>query len=1302
MVRPIRTSVPLFCVINASHAFCSILFFLCIPVRAALTAALFSKSLRLSRLQRQSRNSGQVVNLMSTDVAHLQEMLPYSHMLWSAPLQIAVALWALWTQVGIALLSGLGVMLVLLPMNVYFTTKVSAVQTDLMARRDKRVKLSSEMVSHMQFVKMSAWERCFGQVISEAREFELAALWRYSLFQAGQDVFWNGLPVLVSLATFATFALLGRDELTPSRAFTALALFNILQFPMSVLPYVINDVVEAVVSLRRLSDFLLAPELQPESFSHLREPSCRAGQAAIHIEGATYSWSDAHSAADSALEDVNLSIPRGKHVAIVGRTGGGKSALLLGILGDLNKVCGTQAVRGSIAYCEQAAWIQNMTLRDNILFGRPYDVQRYQSVLSACALEADLAALPGGDQTEIGSNGINLSGGQRQRVSLARAVYSNADIFLLDDPFSALDAHVSQHVVAHCLQTLLKHKTVVLATHCHAVLPMMDSLIVVDKRDAGPCFIRDAGTLAQLRERGIDFENLLLSPKHDASVDETQSLPPSPPRLDSESSPLKAACGTSHSGLALPRATSASSLSTLAVADLPRVSSASASEAFQHSPQSSFTALARSQLPPTNTPSSNSAKVVSESARASIDAADSEFSAQHNIEFFDDAGANTDAVAAALVPKRTGQLTDAEERAHGAVEWSVYQAYIAGAGGWCFAALPFMLVLALVTAAGIGTDRWLAYWSTVEDSHAGHNTTALARSFLATPMHAPNHALSATAFWHTGMSAVAAIDLGDKQSTWFYLGIYSAFSLGGILLSLAGLLLLIFVSFRAARKFHDDVLFALMRAPMSFFDVTPIGRVLNRLSQDINVVDESLPENLYSYLQQLFVVAGVLLLICSISPLLIVAVLPVAWFYSAVQRLYLASSRDLKRLVSVGRSPIFSHFVESLRGAASIRAFAKTKPFTAQHIAMVDDNLKPYYASVAINRWLAIRLEFVGNLISAATALLAVSNRGSLGAALGALSISYTMRVTSTLNWMVRTASDLETNIVSLERLLQLISVPSEAPDIVRDRRPDASWPQHGAIEVKHLCIRYRPELPLVLRDVSFAIRAGEKVGVVGRTGSGKSSLMLALLRLVEACPVEPAAEPDRIGGAIFIDGVDVSRIGLADLRSRVAILPQDPVLFSGTLRFNLDPFQASSDEQIWAALERANLTAFVRALKGQLDFEVAEAGANVSHGQRQQIALARAILRRPRIFLMDEGTSAVDSETDAFIQRAIQECFADATVLIIAHRIDTVLGCDRIMVLDAGRVSEFDSPAALLARPHSAFAKLAAAARVERGSGSA
>lgn len=515
----------------------------------------------------------------------------------------------------------------------------------------------------------------------------------------------------------------------------------------------------------------------------------------------------------------------------------------------------------------------------------------------------------------------------------------------------------------------------------------------------------------------------------------------------------------------------------------------------------------------------------------------------------------------------------------------------------------------------------------------------------------------------------SSTDVTSDDERDLFLGVYSALGVSQCVLVLLQALALATGTIIASRHLHQRMLDNIMRSPMSFFETTPQGRIMNRFSKDISGIDDMVPRSVSSFLRTFFAVIASIFTISFATPIFLVIIVPLGVLYVFIQRIYVASSRQLKRIESVSRSPIYNNFLETINGTSTIRAFAQQQRFIQGSYAIVDENQVSYYPSISSNRWLAIRLEFIGNLIIFFAAVFAVVSRNSLQSGLVGLSVTYALQVTQTLNWMVRMSSDLETNIVSVERVKEYSETPTEAEWIVPDNRPPEEWPEAGNIVIEEFDLKYRDGLPLVLKQINCDIKPGEKVGIVGRTGAGKSTLTLALFRILE-----------RAGGRIVIDGVDIAKIGLQDLRSRLTIIPQDPVLFSGTLRVNLDPFDSHTDEELWTILEMSHLKNFVSGLAEGLLHPVTEGGENLSVGQRQLVCLARALLRKSKILVLDEATAAVDLETDELIQQTIRQEFADRTVFTIAHRLNTIMDYTRIMVLDKGFVVEFDSPENLLA----------------------
>ncbi|CAF2747057.1 unnamed protein product [Rotaria sp. Silwood2] len=485
-------------------------------------------------------------------------------------------------------------------------------------------------------------------------------------------------------------------------------------------------------------------------------------------------------------------------------------------------------------------------------------------------------------------------------------------------------------------------------------------------------------------------------------------------------------------------------------------------------------------------------------------------------------------------------------------------------------------------------------------------------------------------------------------------------------------------AYAASRRLHSSVLFGVLRAPMAFFDTTPIGRIINRFAKDIDAIDSSLPTSFSSSFTTLAQVLITIIILIYGSSFAICALIPLAILFSFVQRVYVASSRQLRRLDSSTRSPVYSNFGETIQGLSSIRAYNVQQRFIDLSDRLLDRNQSCYFASTISNRWLAIRLEAITNALTLCTALFAVLMRDRLTAGIVGLTITYSMQITQSLNWLVRMASDIETNIVSVERVNEYTALKPEAPWEISNKKPPPDWPNTGEIQINNLSIRYRENLELVLQDITVNIQSGEKIGIIGRTGSGKSSFCIALFRIIE-----PA------NGEIIIDNVDIRHIGLHDVRSRITIIPQDAVIFAGTVRFNVDPFGSYSDAEIWAALELVHIKERIRSMEDGLSYLLTEGGENLSAGERQLLCMARALVRKSRIFVLDEATAAIDMETDRLIQMTIRSAFKNATVLTIAHRLHTILDSTKILVLSNGYLQEYDEPKRLAANPNSAFSKL-------------
>uniref|UniRef100_A0A4W5KXZ1 ATP-binding cassette, sub-family C (CFTR/MRP), member 2 n=2 Tax=Hucho hucho TaxID=62062 RepID=A0A4W5KXZ1_9TELE len=1128
-------------------------FVLGMKVRTAIMAAVYKKALVVSNDARKESTFGETVNLMSADAQRFNDVINFIHLLWSCPLQIALAIAFLWIELGPAVLAGLAVMVLMVPINGLLANMSKNVQIENMRYKDKRMKIMNEMLNGIKILKLYAWEPSFQNQVMGIREQELGVMRKFAYLSSVSTFIFSCAPALVSLATFAVFVAVDSENvLDAGKAFTSISLFNILRFPLAFLPMLIAAMVQTSVSKTRLEKFLGGDDLDTNIVRH--DPSFNT---AVSVCNGTFAW---EKDAEPVLKNVSLEIKPGKLVAVVGVVGSGKSSLISAMLGEMHSAKGFVNVQGSVALVPQQAWIQNATLRDNILFGYPLEDSRFQATLEACALGPDLELLPGGDQTEIGEKGINLSGGQKQRVSLARAAYSQADVYLLDDPLSAVDSHVGKHLFEEVVGPtgILKDKTRILVTHGVSFLPYVDEIVVLKEG----C-VSEVGSYQSLKDRKGAFSEFLDTYAKEEGKQHTD------PTSDGEEVGL--------------------------VPDLQDHQADTPPEDIVSMTLKRESSIRRSQRNGSVRLRKNS------SLKKPKPPADDE-------------------------TKKGQRLIEKETMETGQVKFSVYLQYLR-AMGWGYATM-FFLVYFIQNVAFIGQNLWLSDWT--NDAEDYYNKTY------------PN--------W--------------KRDT--RIGVFGALGVAQGLFVFMGTLLLANGSINASRILHTRLLNNILRVPMMFFDTTPSGRVVNRFAKDIFTVDEAIPQSFRSWIMCFLGVLGTLFVICLATPIFTAIIIPLAVVYYFVQRFYVASSRQLRRLDSVSRSPIYSHFGETVSGLSVIRAYGHQDRFLKHNEKVIDENLKSVYPWIISNRWLAIRLEFLGNLVVFFSALLAVIARDSLDSGLVGLSISYALNVTQTLNWLVRMTSELETNIVAVERVNEYTEIENEA-DWVSEMRPPEKWPEAGRLRFENFKVRYRPELDLVLHGITCDIDSTEKIGIVGRTGAGKSSLTNCLFRIIEAAE-----------GRILIDGTDIATLGLHDLRSRLTIIPQDPVLFSGTLRMNLDPFETFSDEEIWRVLELSHLKEYVGGLQEGLTHGVSEGGENLSIGQRQLLCLARALLRKSRILILDEATAAVDLETDNLIQKTIRREFSHCTVLTIAHRLHSILDSSRVMVLDAGKIVEFDSPSTL------------------------
>ncbi|KAJ3173332.1 hypothetical protein HDU87_007706 [Geranomyces variabilis] len=1132
--------------------------------RAAVNAAVYRKSFRLSSTSRQLTSGGKITNHMGMDTGRIMNFMQTSHAFWSTPLSIVIAILLLWQQLGVASLAGMVVILAILPLQAFMGQIYEKLFSKKMAAADTRISRVDETLDNIRTLKYFSWVSIFAARVQAARKKELGALRALAVYNTFEVTLSAIAPMLVTLASFATYVAIHPDAvMDPTRIFVSISLFALVTEPISESSVWWTSGMASWASLKRLETYLALEELSSDAVTHWDLNSGNAD--AIYVRDGGFSW----DGKTPVLSDINLRIPRGTLTAVVGPLGSGKSTLISSFLGETARTHGVCAVGDGarIAYVSQTSWIQNATLKENILFGCEYDETKYNAVLDACALQRDIELLAAGDETEIGEKGINLSGGQKQRVAIARAAYADTDIYLLDDCLSAVDSHVAAHIWDKCLLGLLAQKTRVLVTHTLRPLAQADHLVVVENGA-----ITEQGAFAELMAR--------------------------------ESGSFK----RMYDCMSIAEEADASDAATLQQAEEDKP----AADVLTAAP------LAE-----------NTAAPVTATAEA-------------------EAGANK------------GGLVVKETSAKGAVERRHFIAYLKATGiAWSIAAL---ILVCVAQAVLVGANLSLAAWS---DSMTDANATHSSGFYLAV---------------YAGIVATAALAVGG------------AYALLYVRQGIAG-----------GRNLHAQMLKSVLAAPTQWFDETPVGRINNRFSGDIGTIDESLVSSYVQFLSMALSTISILIIISASNPIFLVLLVPLGVAYYALQDYYLRSSRELKRMNALSSSPIASCASGCLASASIVRTFRQQRAFQERFERILAVNQSSFLTFLCGNKWVHVRSEFLGAMVVLGASLLAVVRRDHVSAATAGLTISYAMQISSTLMGLLRVYGDVQNQSVSIERVVEYGSVEPEQSVVVPSAAPLASeWPEDGAIAFEDLKLRYRSGTPLVLNNLSVAIRPGEKIGIVGRTGAGKSSLAVALFRMVELA-----------GGRILIDGIDIATIPLEHLRSRITLIPQDPGLFNGSVRFNLDPTGTHSDADLWAALDACGLKTRISKLvgtsttsdksdevttstsssSGTLDSVVESGGSNFSVGERQLLCLARALLRKSRILVLDEATAGMDGETDVLIQRTLREKFKGVTVLAIAHRLDTIADYDRVLVLEAGKVREFDDPRALILRTDSAFRAMRSAA---------
>ncbi|XP_054158179.1 ATP-binding cassette sub-family C member 4-like, partial [Oppia nitens] len=1102
---------------------------LAMNIRVSWCTLMYKKALRLKHSAFSKTTIGQILNLMSNDVSRLEEFCQHFAFLIAGPINLAIGVAICWQYIGWVSFIGLAILMCFIPFNGLMGRLFLKIRRKVAALTDNRIRLMNDIITGMSVIKMYAWERHFSKLIANTRKKEMKQIQKSTLLKALNKSISDISDRFIIFVILIVHILLG-GRLTAETVFISMYIYQGLQYTMTYgFPLMVGLIAEVYVSAKRIQTYLLLEEIGDKNQLNNENSVQNNGSESIPLLAHNKQHRDVNdddtnntnktiivdnlrATWDTVLKwqtikDITVSLTSGELLAVIGPVGSGKSSFLMSLLNEIQVTSGRVAVRGSVAYASQESWIFNSTVQQNITFGKPYEINRFKEVISVCAMNRDLKMFPFGERSLVGERGVTLSGGQKARITLARALYNNADIYLLDDPLSAVDTEVANHIFKKCITEYLKSKSVILVTHQIQFIKKAHKILVL--REGRPLAV---GSYTELMEAGIDFMSL----------------------IKEEEKPI----------------VNKQQMNAVIITDddfrqraISRISSQSGQEA----------------------------------------------------NFGDD----------------SDEKIDDELKASGSVDFRIYWEYIRSGAG------PVLLLIGLIStlvSQGLEnyTDIWLSEWINRDTNNINHNVTDSTISddnrFNETENIKIYSILLVTIF----------VSLILRSTTWFVMCIKSSINL------------------------HNRIFYRLMRTRITFFDTNPVGRILNRFTKDMGTVDEMLPFVSYESNKYIILTLGLLTVVAIVNYYLIIPAIGLLAAVLAIRWIYLKTSRDLQRFEGIARSPLYNHMTTTLIGLTTIRAYRAEHLFREQYYRYQNDHSSTYFMQLAASRCLDLASGTAGLIIFMALNLIGNTQYG------------------------IRQSAEMENQMTSVERIVEYSKLESEGL-IDSEIPPPDEWPDKGCIEFRHVYLTYENSPKPTLHDLNCRINGGEKVGIVGRTGAGKSSILSALFRM------------HNIDGNIIIDGIDHKTIGLHDLRRHMSIIPQDPIAFIGSLRKNLDPFDEHSEDRLWEVLEEVQLKEAVQEMSGQLEYQLSEGGGNLSVGQRQLICLARAILRRNRILVLDEATANVDHKTDALIQRTIRENFADCTVLTIAHRLNTIIDSDRVLVLYSGRIMEFGVPYELL-----------------------
>ncbi|XP_008188570.1 multidrug resistance-associated protein 4 isoform X1 [Acyrthosiphon pisum] len=1145
-------------------------------IRVACCSIIYRKLLRLSHTAIGNTTVGRVINLLSNDVSRFDKSATFLHYIWICPLHMILVTYLLWQEIGVSSLLPIVVLCFVIWFQAMLGRKLRGQRKKTAKKTDERIRLMNEIISGIKVIKMYTWEIPFGKLIEYLRKMEIRHI------QIGMYIRNTMLALVLIQSRFQLFfsilsyVLLG-NYISAQKVFIMYTLYNISILPIHCFSQSISEVIELQVSIKRIQDFLLLEEkdnqLPNKSKSGepinntlnnltehiagddgvLRHNTKLSNTHSIVLSKATAKWTDIQT--NNTLENINLSVAPGRLIGIIGPVGAGKSSLFQAILRELPLSEGSLDVHGVISYASQEPWVFSGSIKQNIIFNSPIDEYRYKQVINVCALKNDFEKFPYGDKTTVGERGVTLSGGQKSRINLARAIYKQANIYLLDDPLSAVDPHVSSHLFEKCIKGFLNEKTCILITHQIQYLTKVDTIFHIDNA-----------------QRIVE-----------STYEELQTI------------------------------------------DL----------SFLKSPQSPVT-------PDNQSISFNNDSDYSVGKKSIFDR---KISATSDVSLMYDSKENTN---------QEEQVKIVEIRSSGNISWDTYLAYFLD-GGKISKILSLIFTSILYQTVASCGDLWITYWVKLEESvfYNENSSTPTTKNSINTIFQWP-----------------------ISRETCIY--VFSAITACIIIAIILNIFTFVLVCMRASTNLHNNMFTALIRAKINFFNTNLSGSILNRFSKDLGAIDDMLPQTLNDCLRHGLNCMAVLIIVMYINIYLILPTIVLAFTFYKITAFYLSLSRSVKRLEGITRSPVFTHLNASIQGLTTIRAFEAENILSNEFDVHQDLHSSAWYLFLTSSRAFGFWLDIICFIYTCIVTFSFLALRNSTFGGNVGLAITQAYGLAGVLQWMMRQMAELENNMTSVERVLEYTNLPQEGSiEPCSDKKTPLNWPSDGQVTFINFYLRYEPNSPCVINHLNLNIESMQKIGIVGRTGAGKSSLVGSLFRLAFH------------EGNIIIDGIEIHEIDLYELRSKLTIIPQQPVLFSGTVRKNLDPSEEYPDHILWNALDEVELKDIVENLPDGLSSKISEDGSNLSVGQRQLVCLARAIVRNTKILVLDEATANVDQQTDLLIQRTIRNKFRACTVLTVAHRLNTVIDSDKVLVMDTGSMVEFDHPHNLLQNKEGAFYKM-------------